>query len=802
MFKNYFKTAIRNLSRNKSYTAINVLGLGVGIAVCLMIFLVIQFETSFDNFHSKKDRIYRVITELKDASGTNHSAGVPFPLPRTLRNDFPQLEKVTAINSDGNSLFAVMDDNSGRAVKKFKEEQGVFYTEPAFFDIFDFPWLAGNPKSLDEPNTVSLTKETAERYFGSWKNAIGKTIRKDNKDLLKVTGIIDNVPANTDFQLKTVISYKNFENYTSTDWVSVNSDHGCYVLLPENLSFESFNKLFPAFVTKYRPAERAVNTAQLLQSVKEVHYDADSGNYSRKTISKELIRTLKLIALFILLIACVNFINLSTAQSVNRAKEVSIRKVLGSNRKQLSFQFLSETAIITIGAVIIAVLIVIVALPYIKTLLNLSLSFNIADNPAIVLFLIAITISVTLLSGFYPSLVLSRFNPVTALKSKFIAKSTKGISLRRGLVVAQFIIAQGLIIGTLIVVKQMNYFQNASLGFDKEAILTVPIPTDSVGRSKIDFLKDELVKRPEIKNVSFSFTPPTNQGNWFSDFKFNHSAKNSDFGANLKWADADYINTYKLALVAGRNYTKGDTSRELIVNEELLKRLGITNPEEAINKEIDLWDGGVKAPIVGVLKDFHTQSLQQPIDPIIMGNYKRTYRTINIKVQQRDIQQTISFIENLWTNTYPDYVFEYQFLDQSIANLYQQQRQLSQLYKIFAAISIFLSCLGLYGLASFMAVQRIKEVGIRKVLGATVQNVIYLFSKEFIILISIAFVIATPVAWYFMRQWLQDFAYRIDMSLWIFIIAGTASLLIALLTVSFQAIKAAVANPVKSLRSE
>lgn len=348
----------------------------------------------------------------------------------------------------------------------------------------------------------------------------------------------------------------------------------------------------------------------------------------------------------------------------------------------------------------------------------------------------------------------------------------------------------------------MNYFETASMGFDKEAVLTVPIPTDSVGRSKIDFLKDALLKNPEIRNVSFSFTPPTNQGNWFSDFKFNHSPKNSDFGANLKWADADYISTYRLTLIAGRNYVAGDTTRELVVNEEFLKRLGITNPQEAINKEIDMWDGTVKAPIVGIIKDFHSQSLQSAIDPVIMGNYRRTYRTINVKTQQKDIHGTLAFIEQLWSTTYPDYVFEYKFLDESIANFYRSERQLSNLYKIFAGIAIFLSCLGLYGLASFMAVQRIKEVGIRKVLGATVQNVVYLFSKEFIILITIAFVIATPVAWYLMHQWLQDFVYRISISWWFFVIAGIASLLIALLTVSFQAIKAALSNPVKNLRTE
>ncbi len=372
--------------------------------------------------------------------------------------------------------------------------------------------------------------------------------------------------------------------------------------MPKNLSPGNLNKLFPAFVKKYRPEERVGTTGQVLQSIKEVHYDSASGNFLGRAISKELIGTIKLIALFILLIACVNFINLSTAQSINRAREVSIRKVLGSNKRQLSFQFLSETTLITLGAVVIAILLVIVSLPFIRSVLDLPLSFSISQNPQIVFFILGITIAVILLSGFYPSLVLSKFNPVTALKSKFNAGRTKGISLRRGLVVMQFVIAQALIIGTFIIVKQMNYFQNASLGYDKEAIITVPIPYDSVSRTKIDALKASLLQRSEIKNVSFSFAPPSNDGNWYSDFKFNNSTKNTEFAANLKWADADYIPTYKLLLVAGRNYVKADTATEVVVNEELVKSLGITNPQDAINKEINMWDGQVKATMVGVIK--------------------------------------------------------------------------------------------------------------------------------------------------------------------------------------------------------
>ena len=436
-------------------------------------------------------------------------------------------------------------------------------------------------------------------------------------------------------------------------------------------------------------------------------------------------------------------------------------------------------------------------------MLELSLSFNILSNPAIILFLLAVTIVVTALAGFYPSIVLSRFNPVNALKSKLTANTAKGISLRRGLVVFQFIIAQALIIGTLIIVQQMNYFMNQPLGFDKDAIVNVPFRPDSTGSKLTDYLKQQLLSVNGVQAVSFSSnTPVEDDNNMFTTFKFDHAIKDEDFQAITKFADNEYVPTYKLQLVAGRNLQPSGPTTEFLVNESFVKSLGLKKPEDILNKEISIMGGLIKCPVVGVLKDFNDRSLRQDLAPLLIATNVTMYRQASIKLATTNIASTMQSIKKIWEQTFPNYVYEYRFLDDKIASFYKQENQLSQLYKIFAAIAIFLSCLGLYGLASFMAVQRIKEVGIRKVLGATAGNIVYLFSKEFIILIAIAFAIATPLAWYFMNQWLQDYAYRINISWWLFAAGGLAAIIIAFATISFQAIKAAMANPVKSLRTE
>jgi len=810
MLKNYFKIAWRNLMRNKSYAAINVSGLAVGIAVCLVIFIIIQYQTSFDRFHSKKDRTYRVLTENQPTKGADvtYSKSVPYPLPAALKNRFPEIETVAPVFASHNDELIVAGDNNS-TIKRFREERGLFFTTPAFFNIFNFPLLAGSYASLKDPNTVLLTKEIAEKYFGDWKQALGNTIKLQSggfmfdhsTEVLKITGILATIPANTDFQIKLVVSietsYLGHLMANSTSWEETTPDFSCYVLKLSNTSAEHLNQQMAVYAKTVQSPES--KDSYIFQPLSNIHYDAQAGNFSNKIISHQLLNVLWLIAAFILAIACVNFINLSTAQAVNRSKEVGVRKVLGSNQFQIQLQFIVETFLIVIGAVVLAIVFSLVAWHYVNRLLELSVPFSVFGSSTIILFLSVITVAVTVLAGFYPSIFLSRFNAVTALRLKIADGNSKGISLRRGLVIFQFIIAQGLIIGTIIIARQMDYFMDQPLGFDKSAIVNVPFRVDSVRMSKMN----QLLSISGVQAVSFSSnTPVEDADNSWNTLKFDHASKDANFKAILKFADDQYVPAYKLPLIAGRNLKASEMTREFLVNESLMKSLGINNPDEILNKDISIWGDVITCPVVGVLKDFNNRSFRDKPAPLLITTNKTMYNQASIKLATTNITSTMKAVKNLWEQTFPDFVFEYKFLDEKIDRFYKQENQMSQLYKIFAAIAIFLSCLGLYGLASFMAVQRVKEVGIRKVLGASAAHIVYLFSREFILLIAIAFAIATPIAWYYMHTWLQGYAYRISISWWIFVAGGLAAVFIALATISFQAIKAARANPVKSLRSE
>ncbi|MGZ3871766.1 MAG: ABC transporter permease [Mucilaginibacter sp.] len=809
MLKNYFKIAWRNILRHKGYAAINVSGLTVGISACLLIFVVLQYEMSFDTFRPNFKNIYHLVTRQMREGDISFNPGVPEPVTAAFRLDFPQA-KAAAVNSSYGSQFTVPGNSSSGAAgdKKFIEPMGVFFMEPQFFDIFHADWLAGSPAVLSSPNMVVIDKSTAIKYYGDWHTAVGKSLKMDNLLNLKVAGVVEDSQPNSDIPLKIMVSfitwkaYPNEYNYNE-NWHSISSNHQVFVLLPPNESAERVNNQLKTFDQKHSGDKGTISRLEFLQPLSELHFDKRVGNtLGDHLTSKATLRTLSFIAILIILMASINFINLSTAQSVGRSKEVGIRKVLGSSRGQLIGQVMGETTIIVIGSALLAVIIAKLALPYLKNVASVPDSISLLSIGSLV-FLVSVIIVVILLSGIYPAMVVSGFKPVSALKNKITAASIGGIPLRRGLVVMQFAISQLLIIGTIIAVKQMNFVNEADLGFNKSAVLIIPGYTDSVSLRKIEPFKHQLLQNAAVKFVTFASDAPSSENNWATNFYFNHSLKENGLTTFLKYGDADYFKTFGLHLIAGKGYDQSDTARQAVVNETFINKLGIRKPEDALGKTVRL--GGNKSPwlpIVGVVKDFKTNSLRDIVKPIVITPRTTFESQLAIKIETKNLSKTVATLQKQWENMYPEYAYNGFFLDDNIAQFYQQENQLALVYKIFAGIAVFISCLGLYGLVSFMVVQRTKEVGVRKVLGASVQSIVFLFSKEFIVLIGISFVVAVPVSWFLMSGWLQSFVYRISIGADVFILAVVLSIILAWLTVGYKAIKAALANPVSSMRSE
>jgi len=807
MLKNYLRIAWRNVVRNKAYAAINISGLAVGIAASLLLFTVIKYELSYDKFQPDYTRIYHIATRQVGEDGTTYGEGVPFPAFDALKVAFPQV-KTGAIFANYNSQVAVLNAKDPNAFtnNKFLEESGVFFSDPSFFSVFHYNWLAGNADVLKEPNMVVLTKKMAAKYFGNWQSAIGGLLKLDNTATVKVAGILEDIPANTDFPLAVIASYETMKYYPdtygySTEFGNVTSSFQTFMLLPSNVSPETINKQLIGFSNEHynKDNKQIDKTFNFLQPLSDIHFDTRIGTFGDHVTSETTLWTLALIGVFIIIMACINFINLSTAQAVKRSKEVGIRKVLGSNRKQLFWQVIGETFIIVVTAVMLAFIVATICMPYIKHIASIQEQLSLF-NLSTITFIVAIILIVTILAGTYPSLIMSRFKPALALKNKMTSATVGGISLRRGLVVTQFAISQILIIGTIVAISQMNYIRTADLGFNKEAVLVLNSNVDSSVMMKQPAFKQRLLSINGVKSVSFSSDVPSSQSNNSGNFSYDHRP-DEKFEVYRKLADEDYFKTYGLQLVAGRVYDKSDTAKEVVINETLVKKLGIKNPEQVLGHDLRI-SRNVWCTIVGVVKDFKTNSLREAVKPLVIAERNKRYYYTGIKLNTGNLSKAQAEIEKAWNEFFPEYVYTPTFMDQRINDFYTQENQLSLLYKIFAGIAIFISCLGLYGLVSFMAAQRTKEVGIRKVLGASVANIVYLFSKEFTVLIIVAFVVAVPVAYYMMSNWLNNFAFRIDMGVWIFLLAILASIIIAWITVGYKSIKAALSNPVKSLRTE
>ena len=790
--------------RYKAYTALNVLGLTLGLTCAILIYMMVSFHLSFDGYHKNANRVVRIVSYFKTPDGDFYTTGVPAPLGNAARAEIAPLEKVSMVYTENSVTLALMEN--GVATKKFKEDNGgVFFVEPDLFSILDIKVLKGNVQDLKQPNVVFLTERIAKKYYGD-KDPIGRILRFDARLDVKVVGIIQDFPSNTDIKGSIIASYAtrgtyspDWEKYMKNHWGGINSATQCYALIKPNTTIAQVQKLANPFLQKqYKTPEEKKSRFLYIQPLSDLHFN---DNYNG-VLPKSMITTLGIIGLLLLITACINFVNMATAQALKRSKEVGVRKVMGSSRGQLFWQFIAETALITVVAGFCSYIFASVLFPLLsnwqESLINYKMIFSeLIDFRFWMIFIITI-LSLIFLSGSYPGFVLSGFNPIIALKGKISTQSLGGVSIRKALVVTQFIITQMLVIGTIVVSSQMSYFTKSEMGFKHDAILQMPVPQqDAV---KLATLKTQFKNIPSIEKVSYIWTPPMSQSHNTTNVKYDTRQQDEKFSLNTKFVDEDYLKLYDIKLLAGRNIAHIDTMREALVNEELVKRLGEKSNDKVLNKIIEF--NGKKMTIVGVVQDYHVMTLHEKIPPLAITSNTGMYQTVAVKMNMADAQNTIKKLDKLWSSAFPDFVFEYEFYDEAIGKMYIMETAMLGLIQAFALIAILIGCLGLYGLVSFMIAQKTKEIGVRKVLGASVGQILWLFGKEFSFLIIIAFIIAAPAAWWVLNGWLQDFEYRISIGFGVFAIAIFITGMIAVITVGWQSSRAALANPVKSLRTE
>jgi ABC-type antimicrobial peptide transport system permease subunit len=772
------------------------------MAACIIVFLVIQYETGYNKHLEGYDRIHQVVVHFKDGAGDHYEGGTPFPTVTHLRKDFSAYPFAELMQFYNSQVSVVGTGGSEKPEKKFLEESGVFYAEPELARMFEISFLQGNADALKTPDNVVISESMARKYFDDPARAMGRRLRFNNqKHDFQVAGIFRDVPANSDFPFAIVASYEGFKAYNKDendwpldDWGANTSNHQVYVKLPEGASSESFAKQVAGLEKKYRKDPNVEARTYLLQPMKDIHFDERFPTNGDHITSRTSLYTLAFIGLLIMLMAIINYVNLSTALAVTRSREVGIRKVMGGSRRQVSIQVYLETACVVMVSVILAIALSAAVLPHVKNFMVVQNRLDLFNSGSI-LFMAVVFLLTVFLTGVYPAFVMGRFNPVDAIKNKINTSRLGGISLRRVLVVLQFAFSQIFIIATIISASQMNFIRNADLGFNKSSVLLVPVEKEGH-----DAFRNELLKLPDVKNVSFSFDAPSSGNSWEMNFAFDQM-EDRDFSVRLKFADAAYADVYGLKLVAGRFYGESDTIREFVVNETFLEKVGIKDPQQAIGKMLRIGSGKPK-PVVGVVRDYKTASLHEEVPPIVMGPRKQFQGMAGIKLNSDNLGRSRAEIGRIWDRMFPAFVYDARFFDENIQRFYEREERLSSMYRIYAILAILISCLGLYGLISFMVVQKTREVGVRKVLGAKLGNILYLFSKEFTILVLVAFVLAAPAAWYIMHSWLQDFAFRVKPGAGVFLGAIGISILIAWLTVGYKALQAARVNPVASLRSE
>lgn len=799
MFWNSFLLRLRALWRNRSHAAINIIGLSLGITSAITIFLILNFELSYDNFRAGNDRIYRVVCQFKHNDRSSYSSGTTYPLAPAIRSDFPDAEYVSIV--DGETAVLMISKPNG-SIEKFKETK-IAFVDSSYFNIIEQTWLAGNKESFTNPNTIVLTESTARKYFGQ-EDAINKIINYNSEYDLTVGGVIQDPPLNTDFAFDFYVTTNlgaTKRGWESWGWGDLALDVNCILKLHEGVSKAQMEAKMKGWHMKYftgKEEEDGKNRTYFLQPLSEVHFDGRYYNPGGRTVSTEMLISLGLIGAVLLLTACVNFINLNTVLIIDRSREAGVRKLMGSSRTQLVFQFLAETMMITLISLLISSGLVELLIIELTSILGYRLEFQPFGDFTTMLYLFVILLTVTMLAGLYPAIRLSHFQPVKALKNKIGGESNKGMTLRRSLIVFQLIISQVLIVCTIIVVQQIDYFMSQPLGINSEAIVEFEIPDRKA--DVIHRLTERMSLIPGVEEFSASNTGSTSVVQWSGDFEATVGDKLIKQGTNVKIADENFIDTYGIKLLYGENLIKSDTATRFLVSEAFTKVLGFDNPADAIGIPVNMW--GRKALIMGIIQDFNVSPLKVKIVPTIILCGSDSYFKGAVRLSTSNMKQTLEKVRATWEEVFPKYVYEQHFLDETISHFYDAERKVSYLIALFAGVAIFIGCIGLFGLISFMARRKTKEVGIRKTLGASVGQVVALFSKEFVVLIGISFVISVPITYYFMDEWLSNFEYRIHPNVFTFMLGVAFTFVVVLTTVGMRSYKAATANPVDALKDE
>ncbi|WP_373493009.1 ABC transporter permease [Aquiflexum sp.] len=793
MLYNYLLIAWRNLLKRKVYAAVNVFGLSLGISACMLVFALVAHLKSFDNFHPHADHTYRLVTDSFEGAREFYTPGVPAVLKEAFVQDFAGIDASVLISGGHNGLLAVSE---GEQENHFLEND-VAYTTDDFFEFFERKILKGNSNGiLNASNQAVISKSQAEKLFGT-EEAIGKTFQFQKGDVFAVTAVMEDFPDNTHFPFHILMSYENLrESRESGGWFSIYSDDQLYLAISDPEAKSRIEAGIPTFVDKYLGDKNKTNRTHWLQPLSDLQFNERYSNFTYKSTSYTVLHSLVMVALFLLLTASINFINLSTALSGKRSKEVGLRKVFGGNRRHIVYQFLSETGLICLFAIFTSLVISNVALKYLNDFLGAKADFAVFQTPSGVAIVLGLWLLVSLTAGFYPSFNLSKLNPVSAIKNQFQTKNSSSYVLRKGLVVFQFMITQFFIIGTMVLVMQMRHLRSADLGFQKEAVVSFSIPERNAEKSTL--LAERLRNLNGMETVSLSFTEPASTSTSSTNAIMVESGE--EYTVYIKPGDEYFIDTYGLDLLTGENLIKEDTVTRFLATEAFAKKAGFVNPEDMVGTYIKI--GGIDAPVTGVVRDFYARSLKSELEPMVIYNNQHLFSTVGMKISGANANLVLAEAEKIFAGLYPEFTFEYIFLDERIAQFYEAEEKLTLLFLIFSLIAVLVGCIGLYGLVSFMAAMKVKEIGVRKVLGASSAQVLGMFSKEYLVLLLTAFVLAAPLATFLMNKWLQDYASKIEISWDLYAFSIVFVALIALLTVGYRSVQAAWSNPVESLKSE